>query len=670
MKRLFFAALVAVLFCIATFHAQNIGQQNNVAGDSLTNSYWRNERTGDWEIAFFEDCAIYRCKFWTYKRRDVNSKTGEARFVLTDGNEELPVSVGKYKKGKRPLRIGGQKVICSRLTGEHLPPYPVEDTRTDFVNSGYRMDTVTVSGWIRNSQDLLGGNKALQVSVQEFFSGEESSFSVNLDTQGRFTVKIPLLNTAEVFFDGAGYNTAVVLEPGKNYFILYDLDSLRHYFMGDDVRMQNEFFANIHPFDWQPVSLKLGENFDSYIASVDNNLRVYSAKVDSVCNLHSLSGRYKAYFLGGALWSQAFRFGQARFNTEAMCLPDNARRYARDAFWMKITEPVTLHLETRLFLNDYLDEVIQDGSSSFSFNPMDYLSEIASNDHELETLTRWQRFLTEGKARQEAASTEEEKQQIIAENIALNKELTPEATRILNGSKAQNLFRGYAAMAEIARYAHVLDSLQAAPIVKDVYLCSIVYGMIDQSCRHMNPAVIDTLRVYAGNPIGIERVEQRNEYYRALANREFDKLVFKSSDDLQGISEGEELLRKVLEPFKGKFVLLDVWGTWCGPCKQALSHSAEEYTRLNKYNVAYLYLANNSTTEAWENVIKEYNVSGENVAHYNLPAEQQQAIERYLSVSSFPTYKLFDRDGNLLDIEVDARDLNRLENIIRQLSGQ
>ena len=27
--------------------------------------------------------------------------------------------------------------------------------------------------------------------------------------------------------------------------------------------------------------------------------------------------------------------------------------------------------------------------------------------------------------------------------------------------------------------------------------------------------------------------------------------------------------------------------------------------------------------ESWENVIKEYNVSGDNVAHYNLPAEQQ-----------------------------------------------
>ena len=36
-------------------------------------SYWRNNK-GDWEIAFFDDCAIYQCKFWNYKQREVNAK--------------------------------------------------------------------------------------------------------------------------------------------------------------------------------------------------------------------------------------------------------------------------------------------------------------------------------------------------------------------------------------------------------------------------------------------------------------------------------------------------------------------------------------------------------------------------------------------------------------------
>ena len=107
-------------------------------------------------------------------------------------------------------------------------------------------------------------------------------------------------------------------------------------------------------------------------------------------------------------------------------------------------------------------------------------------------------------------------------------------------------------------------------------------------------------------------------------------------------------------------------GTWCGPCKEALSHSTEEYARLKDFDIQYLYLANRSPQTSWENVIKEYNVSGPNVAHYNLPEEQQAAIERHLNVHSWPTYKLFDRNGNLLDLQVDPRDI---ENLARLLEG-
>ena len=71
-------------------------------------SYWRDDK-GDWKIAFFEDCVIYDCKFWNYKQRDVNPKTGEATIVMTNGNDELKVAIGKNKKGQRLIQIGSEK---------------------------------------------------------------------------------------------------------------------------------------------------------------------------------------------------------------------------------------------------------------------------------------------------------------------------------------------------------------------------------------------------------------------------------------------------------------------------------------------------------------------------------------------------------------------------------
>ena len=106
-------------------------------------SYWRDNQ-GDWKIAFFEDCAIFDCKFWNYKQRDVNQKTGEATIVMTNGNDEVKVVISKDKKGMRTIQIGNDKKVYSMITSRFLPDYPTKDTRTGFVDSGYKEDTITV----------------------------------------------------------------------------------------------------------------------------------------------------------------------------------------------------------------------------------------------------------------------------------------------------------------------------------------------------------------------------------------------------------------------------------------------------------------------------------------------------------------------------------------------
>ena len=83
--------------------------------------------------------------------------------------------------------------------------------------------------------------------------------------------------------------------------------------------------------------------------------------------------------------------------------------------------------------------------------------------------------------------------------------------------------------------------------------------------------------------------------------------------------------------------------------------------------VMFPALANRSDDESWKNVIKEYNVIGDNVVHYNLPTDQQAAVEHFLNVHGWPTYKLFDRNGNLLDLNVDARHLEDLARLMEKL---
>ena len=81
-----------------------------------------------------------------------------------------------------------------------------------------------------------------------------------------------------------------------------------------------------------------------------------------------------------------------------------------------------------------------------------------------------------------------------------------------------------------------------------------------------------------------------------------------------------------------------------------------------------MYLANGSPAESWKNVIKEYNVVGDNVVHFNLPTNQHEAVENYMKVKFLPTYKFVDQEGNLLDVNANPRDLNALENLIKKLT--
>ena len=630
-------------------------------------SYWRDDKTGDWKIAFFEDCAIYDCKFWNYKECNVNAKSGGAEIVMTNGNDELKVSVSKDKKGIRTIQIGNEKAKYTMITSRFLPDYPTKDTRTDFVNNGYKTDTITVVGWIKDMPERFKKENTFSFGFDNLFTDDQEEVNADLDEQGRFTVKIPVLNSTEFFCDWSRCFLRTMLEPGKTYFLLYDFKEGRRYFMGDDCRLQNELYK--YPLDWKSIRMLQGDkDFNRYITSVDSLIKTQYAYIDDLCKEHpTLSTRFNMFRKGNTLMQQACDFGQSRFRGPKYEFPDNARKYAYDTFWTKLEQPYTLHRDLSGFLRDYLDDASYTCGNNFSWSIMDHVAEYASNDEELALLNKWKKWAEEANARIDAAGTQEEKQRIAEQVNAEQADMIKAVEKILNGKKGTKIVSGQALIARMKSHMQMLDSLNADPLIKDIWLSQMVCNEIDHRRTSLLPEVLDTLRALCSSSYGVEIAEKQNERYLAIENREFDKLVIKSSDNLKDLSEGEALLKKIMEPFKGKFVLLDVWGTWCGPCKEALKHSTEEYARLKDYDIQYLYLANRSPMDSWENIIKEYNVSGDNVAHYNLPEEQQSAIERYLNVRAFPTYKLFDRNGNLLDLEVDARDFYRLASLLEQM---
>ena len=155
---------------------------------------------------------------------------------------------------------------------------------------------------------------------------------------------------------------------------------------------------------------------------------------------------------------------------------------------------------------------------------------------------------------------------------------------------------------------------------------------------------------YITNPELMRRaVLQYREFVKVKeAERQFvDANSLRPSTDVKGMSDGEKILRKIIEPYQGKIIYLDVWGTWCAPCRENLKESWRVREALKNYDILYLFLANRSSDEAWKSFISEYNLTGPNCIHYNLPEDQQSAIEQYIVVNGYPTYKIIDKQGNI-----------------------
>ena len=633
----------------------------------IADTYWRNEATGDWLIGFAKQHVIYNNKVY-----DIVSQTVKKDAYTLTLNDGTTVRIGKIKNGLRQIAIGKNKAIaCSPIRGAALPDYPTKDTRKGFVDNGYNpKDSVTIIGWLKDMPEEArrqGGD--FNVSVKNFLVDEEETAYAKMDSLGRFTLKMPLLNSSEVFIDWDRSHQNSVLEPGKTYFFLSDFMTGQTLWMGDDVRVQNELIAYPHawPNDRIPRDQQGKVKAMDFKAKTDNSRAAATASLEETIAQHpNLSQRYTDYAKGYIQTAQGESLMQGRYAMPNYELPQEYMDYVTKECWQKAVRPYTLYRDYSSFRDDYLTYIIHNRQWRVNWNVYDYNNEIASNDKELAILNQWKDWIIDANAKVMAAP-EEERQKVAEKLNADNADMIKEVDKILQSSKAQKVLRGKELMIRMQQEAFVLDSLGADQIIKDVWLSRLVNSLIDETHTAVSPMVIDTLKAMVKNHFGIEQIEKANDYYLALENREFDKLVLKSSDNLADLSEGEALLKKILEPYKGKFVLLDIWGTWCGPCKEALSHSTEEYARLKDYDIQYLYLANKSPQTSWENVIKEYNVSGPNVAHYNLPEEQQAAIERHLNVHSWPTYKLFNRDGELLDLKVSAFDLEGLAGLLEQL---
>ena len=640
-----------------------------MSSSSLNDTKWRNENTGDWDIGFFENFAVYDCQFWNYE--SINGNGDKYEIKLRNDEDLLVIKVDKEKNGKRNIQIGQSKPqLYSNITGRHIPYYPKTDVDTALIDNGYsRIDTVTIVGWLKDMPEKERSEGVFAIYLNNIYQNGQASVYGEIDSIGRFTVKVPVINSHELFLRHGSTYISTVFEAGETYFLLCDFKTGQEMFMGKNSMLQNmylthqELFGRIAPTMNGSPSHAPYSNYDEFYKDSETFWGKMESDLDNIIHEHpTLSPKYINYTRHYWNMIKAQNLAQASNYLPNHRLPEVALNEIVEKYWRHLPRPYTAYCGPIFSLRISL---LQQFMAKNGFDPNYITFQSIANDENLdisasqrETIKKYTGVIDEFRQKTEGLSDQDEIQKIAQAIQTEHQSDMQEMQTMLKDERLQNLINEKSYLLQLDYATHILDSIGSDRDMKDFFVGLDATSLISGNNHSLSPAMMEIAEKRISLPVVKDGVREMNQKFLDIESKNLQSV------QSTGMSRGEALFHKLVEPYKGKIILVDFWGTWCVPCLQALSKSQEEYQRLSKYDIVYMYFANKSPEAKWKDVIEQYQLKGNNVVHFNLEPEEENAIEQYFQVTAFPSYFLISQEGRLLPYKVDARKLDALEEII------
>lgn len=101
-----------------------------------------------------------------------------------------------------------------------------------------------------------------------------------------------------------------------------------------------------------------------------------------------------------------------------------------------------------------------------------------------------------------------------------------------------------------------------------------------------------------------------------------------------------------LVDLKGKYVYLDIWATWCGPCKKEIPFLKELEGKYHGKNIEFVSISIDRLNkhEAWKNMVKNEALTG-----VQLFAGEDQSFMQEYQITGIPRFILVDPQGNIVN---------------------
>ena len=236
-----------------------------------------------------------------------------------------------------------------------------------------------------------------------------------------------------------------------------------------------------------------------------------------------------------------------------------------------------------------------------------------------------------------------------------------------------------------AAQASVPEEIKGDPIAEMEYTSPTFYvnnlhfkvAFIDFIYQHLDSPVALYIIKYAIVPMYTPDVVQtfldavpqtlhRQPIYKELINemRSANLKVGSEAPDISGFTpEGEEV---TLSDFKGKYVFIDFWASWCAPCRREIPYlkKALSYSD-NCDNLVVLSYSLDNKRPDWVNCIEKNNLVHKNWIHISALKGWNSEGAKLFNVKGVPFTALIDPDGNVVAFELRGEEMvKRLKKIV------
>lgn len=93
--------------------------------------------------------------------------------------------------------------------------------------------------------------------------------------------------------------------------------------------------------------------------------------------------------------------------------------------------------------------------------------------------------------------------------------------------------------------------------------------------------------------------------------------------------------------FKGKYVYVDLWASWCGPCCKEIPHLQALEKELDGSNVVCVSISTDTDQSAWKAKLVEAKMHG------NQLFDRDNKLSKDLNVGGIPFFVIYDKEGRL-----------------------